>query len=76
MMVITIERRLPVINGFVRIPDVGNRALTSLTPAAVESLIPVSSESTIVDQNFVAFPAYYADEVVPEDYFGTLREAV
>lgn len=75
-MVITIERRLPVINGFVRIPDIGNRALTSLTPSDVETLIPVSEEDTIVDQSFMKFPACYADDGVPEDYFGTLREAV
>jgi hypothetical protein len=46
-MTINIERKLPVINGFVSIPDGQTLAPTSLTPEDVLALIPGSTLTRI-----------------------------
>lgn len=73
---ITITRRLPVINGFVRVPDVGNKALTSVTPADAISLLTDAEEAEIVAQDFIEFPQYDIESGPSEDWFGAIREAV
>jgi hypothetical protein len=73
----TVNRRLPIINGYVPVPDRQNVNKTTLTPAEVLSLIPESRIVKIgihgVDQEFVELPEYVF--AAPEDWFAILRAA-
>ena len=80
---IDIERRLPVINGFVQVPDKQITGRTSVTLAEANALIPGSDslrvgESRIVDQLWLKLPAFdrFADTQPPSDFFGILKGAV
>lgn len=73
----TMRRRLPVINGFVAVPDGQIEHPTTLTPQDVISLIPGSVLVKIgeheSDQEFVELPEF--DFAAPEDYYAILLAA-
>ena len=73
----TMRRRLPVINGFVAVPDDQIVHPTTLTPQDVLNLIPGSVLVKVgaheSDQQFVELPAF--DFAAPEDYYAILRAA-
>ena len=74
MTTITITRTLPVINGFVRVPNVDQRALTKVLPTDVTASIAGTDEVKMVRQNFVAFPAFDRELDWPtDDWYGTVR---
>ena len=74
----TMNRRLPIINGFVAVPDEQIEYPTTLTPQDVLTLIPGSQIIKVgkheSDQQFVELPAF--DYAAPEDYYAILRAAV
>jgi hypothetical protein len=71
------RRRLPVINGFVAVPDEQIEHPTTLTPQDVLALIPGSRLVKVgeheTDQQFVELPPF--DFAAPEDYYAILRAA-
>jgi len=73
----TMSRRLPVINGFVAIPDDQIVNPTTLTPQDVIDLIPGSTLVKVgdheSDQSFVELPSF--EFAAPEDYYAILRAA-
>jgi len=73
----TMRRRLPVINGFVAVPDDQIKNPTTLTPQDVLTLIPGSQLIKVgdheTDQQFVELPEF--DYAAPEDYYAILRAA-
>ena len=73
----TMSRRLPVINGFVAVPDDQILHPTTLTPHDVLTLIPGSKIIKVgqheSDQDFVELPEFVF--AAPEDYYAILRAA-
>ena len=73
----TMSRRLPIINGFVAVPDDQILHPTTLTPAEVLTLIPGSTKIKVgqqeSDQEFIQLPAF--DFAAPEDWYAVLRAA-
>jgi hypothetical protein len=71
------NRRLPIINGFVPVPDDQVLNPTTLTPEQVLSLIPGSRVVKIgeheSDTSFIELPAF--DYAAPEDWYAILRAA-
>ncbi len=70
-------RRLPVINGYVKVPGAEVQFPTTLTPAEVISLIPGSQLIKVGqhknDTEFVELPEF--DFAAGEDYYAILRAA-
>lgn len=75
----SMTRRLPVINGYVSVPDGQTMYPTTLTPTEVLNLI---SGSTLVEmtgpaskskQQFVELPSF--DYAAPEDYYAIIKAA-
>lgn len=89
-MTITIERRLPVINGYVSIPDDQVLSPTSLTVSQAEALIPgsytikmggvtrgrLNGGRASQEQTWFVLPAYNRLNGPASDYFKTLRDNV
>lgn len=77
---INIERKLPVINGFVQVPDKQITGSRSITLASAQSLIAGSDDvrvgnSRIIDQEWLVLPAFERlDDTV--DHYGTLKDAL
>jgi hypothetical protein len=74
----TVNRRLPIINGFVPVPDDQVEHPTTLTPEEVIDLIPGSAIITIGDTQkgstqYVELPEYVF--AAPEDWYAILRAA-
>jgi len=73
----TMNRRLPIINGFVAVPDDQILHPTTLTPTEVLTLIPGSTKIKVgqqeSDQEFIQLPAF--DFAAPEDWYAVLRAA-
>jgi hypothetical protein len=73
----TMNRRLPIINGFVSVPDQQNLHPTTLTPTEVLDLVPGATLVKIgaheSDQEFIELPAF--DFAAPEDWYAILRAA-
>ena len=71
------NRRLPIINGFVAVPDDQILHPTTLTPTEVLTLIPGSTKIKVgqqeSDQEFIQLPAF--DFAAPEDWYAVLRAA-
>jgi len=71
------SRRLPVINGFVSVPDDQILHPTTLTPANVIALIPGSKLIKVgvheSDQQFVELPPF--EFAAPEDWYAILKAA-
>jgi hypothetical protein len=75
MTQIDITYKLPVIQGFVIIPD-DNNNLPKLTVAEVLEAFPtayVVDFSVTEHRKFVAFPAFHSDSHVAEDFYAELR---
>lgn len=75
-MAITIEPKLPVIAGFVAIPD-DNNNLPKITPAEVLSAISgtyILTFGTTDKRDFVVFPNYDSNSKAAEDYYEEVRE--
>ena len=70
---ITITRKLAVINGFVRIPNTNNSKETYLLPAAAEVAIPGSSVIQVVKESFLQLPTIDARSTTVSDYYATLN---
>jgi len=86
---ITVRKRIPVINGFVRIPNADNSKLTALTPD--EALSAVSGSSLVnVDSmnmrnnklrgrvhnfNHIEFPETQIGSLYPDDWYADLNDA-
>jgi len=74
---IMVTYRLPVINGFVRIPNASNAALTSVTQDGAIVAVPTASvEYDLVDENHIAFPAFERQSAPASDYYAILRSAI
>ena len=76
---IDIERRLPVINGFVQPPDGQITLRNKLTTTAAELVIAGSTTIQIsgnirTDRDWFVLPAFDREDAVPEDFFQTLRD--
>jgi hypothetical protein len=73
----TMSRRLPIINGFVAVPDDQIVHPTTLTPEEVLALIPGSTKIKVgeqeSDQEFIELPAF--EFAAPEDWYAILRAA-
>jgi hypothetical protein len=83
---ITIRRRLAVINGFVEVPDGQLRFRTSLRPADVLAIIPAATyvrrspwnprQGVLqLDQQFIVLPDEGSTAGPAMDYFELLRQA-
>lgn len=79
----TIRRKLPVINGFVQIPDLQITKRTALTVEDVLTLIPGSrrirvGNNRIIDQEWIELPEMdrFGDTSPATDYYQELRDAV
>jgi hypothetical protein len=72
---ITIVRKLPVINGFVQVPDAKPERQVVVESSDVESAIADSTKVNVVRQCFVELPAFNAltNTGYPEDWFETIR---
>lgn len=75
MATITIEPKLPVIAGFVVIPD-DNNNLPKVT--AAEVLLAISGTSILTfgttdKRDFVVFPGYDSQSKAAEDYYDEVR---
>ncbi len=75
MSTITIEPKLPVIAGFVVIPD-DNNNLPKVTPAEV--LLAISGTYVLTfgitdKRDFVVFPTYDSNNKAAEDYYEEVR---
>jgi len=77
---ITIERKLPVINGFVQLPHKQITGRNSITLDEAEALISGSDRrrvgfSRVIDQEWFVLPAFerQGDTV---DHYGTLKDAL
>lgn len=77
---INIERKLPVINGFVQVPDKQITGRIEISIDEALALIPGSrrirvGNSRIVDQEWFVLPAFerQSDTV---DHYGTLQDAL
>ena len=73
----TLNRRLPIINGFVAVPGNEVEHPTTLTPENVLTLIPGSRVIKIgarkEDAEYVELPEY--EFSAPEDWYAILRAA-
>ena len=77
---INIERKLPIINGFVQIPDGEIDLRNLLTADEAIDAIPGSGKIRISgdqrsDRKWIVLPAYDREDGFPSDYFQTLRDA-
>ena len=83
---ISIVKKLPVVNGFVVVPNTDNSKLTSVTPAEAEILIAGSDEQKEFYinvksrgcQNYrtqLEFPAFNSQTIYPDDWYQTLKDA-
>ena len=72
---ITIVRKLPVINGYVQVPDGKPERQVQVVPGDVESNISGSAKTTVIRQCFVELPEFNAltNTGYPEDWFETIR---
>lgn len=78
MAVPTMRRRLPIINGFVSVPDDQIMHPTTLTPAEVLALVDGSELVILLEpgggkQQFIEMPEF--DYAAPEDWYTILRAA-
>jgi hypothetical protein len=73
----TMNRRLPIINGFVAVPDDQIVHPTTLTPEEVLALIPGSTKIKVglqeSDQEFIELPPF--EFAAPEDWYAILKAA-
>lgn len=84
MIMITIVRKLAVINGFVEIPNSRIQGKTAVTVQEVLSAISDSKRLKLTDNGgrprhnmkFVEFPAFDHMEGYPSDWFNTLNGLV
>lgn len=75
MATITIEPRLPIIAGFVTIPD-DNNNLPKVTSAEVIAIIPtayVMVFGTTDKREFLVLPSYDSQSKAAEDYYEDIR---
>lgn len=77
---INIERKLPVINGFVQVPDKQITDRNSITLDEAEALISGSSRRRVgvhrvIDQEWFVLPAFER-QADTEDHYGTLKDAL
>ena len=77
---INIERKLPIINGFVQLPDGEIDLRNLLTSDEAIAAIPGSSEIQVSgdqrsDRKWRVLPAYDREDGAPSDFFQTLRDA-
>lgn len=77
---IFIERKLPIINGFVQIPDGEILLRNTLTPTEAEAAIDGSSVIKISgnmrsDREWFVLPQFDREDGAPEDFFQELRDA-
>lgn len=78
---INIERKLPIINGFIQIPDGEILLRNMLTPDEGIVAVPGSSVKQISgnmrsDREWLILPVYDREDGAPSDFFQTLRDAV
>lgn len=73
---ITITRKLAVINGFVEIPNARIEAKTAVTPDQATSAITDSGSLKVARQNFVTMPEFDSRDPYPSDWFADLRALV
>lgn len=73
---ITIQRKLAVINGYIELPNGYIMHKTSLTPNEVIALVPGSEKVETVNQQFIQLPSYQRGNGYPEDWFKTLIDNV
>ena len=76
---IDIERRIPIINGFVQPPDAQILLRNKLTPVAAEAAIANSDTIPIsgnirTDRDWYILPAFDREAAAPSDFFQTLRD--
>lgn len=76
---IDIERRIPIINGFVQPPDSQILLSNKLTSTAAEAVIAGSSTTQIggsirTDRDWFILPAFDREDAAPSDFFQTLRD--
>ena len=81
MIDIKIERKLPIINGFVQVPDLQRTRRNSLVTDDAKVLIDGSStvrigSSKLVHREWYVLPEFDRLEGPPSDFFQTLRNAV
>jgi hypothetical protein len=77
---IEIQRKLPIINGFVQPPDGQLTLRNSLDPVVAESAIDGSFTRQISgnmrsDREWYILPPYEVQDGAPEDWFAILRSA-
>lgn len=73
-MSIQIEARLPVINGFVQVPNARLCFKTSLVPSDVTSVISESESEEIVGDDRIVFPEFDVEDQYPSDWHQTVRD--
>jgi hypothetical protein len=74
---ITITRRLAIINGFVEIPNTKIESKTAVTPSEAISAVPVAvreyiNGAELRNMRFIKFPEVDARSY-PPDWYATLR---
>ena len=78
--IIEIERKLPIINGFLQIPDGQITLRNKLTKEEAEAAIPGSSVTQVsgnmrTDREWFVLPAFDREDGVLNDFFQSLRDA-
>lgn len=79
---ITITRKLSIINGFVEIPNSKAQGKTAVTAAEVDAIIPVKIVSLTGggrprhNQKLIEFPAFDRSAGYPDDWFKEINELI
>lgn len=80
MVLISRRSQLPIINGFVYVPDIGDLTNKRLTLADALAAIPGSTVEinpliTDIEQSWFVLPEFDREIQFPADYFQILRDA-
>lgn len=79
---ITITRKLSIINGFVEIPNSKAQGKTAVTDSEVNSIIPIKTVSLTNggrprhNQKFIEFPAFDRSSGYPNDWFKEINHLI
>lgn len=77
---ISIERKLPIINGFVQVPDGEITLRNTVTPTEAEAAVVGSADTQIsgdqrTDRSWLVLPSYNLEDGLSVDYYDKLRDA-